>query len=77
MPLSINTTITILLNKVTNSTNIDFEDSNVKQVCDLCIESKYAKIVRYKKNNLNNLEAPKDLGWFIRATWPGFAVRKN
>lgn len=48
-PLSVDMTITTLFNKVTNNTDIDIEDSNVKQLCNLCIESKHTKIVRYKK----------------------------
>lgn len=43
------TTISILLNKITSSTNIKIGDSNVEQLYNPYIKSKYTKIVRHKK----------------------------
>lgn len=47
--VSMDITTTTLLNKITNSTNIDVEDSNIKQLCNPYIERKYIKIVRHMK----------------------------
>lgn len=49
LPLSVDITITTLLNKVTNSTTVDVQVRNIKQLYDSCIESKHTKIVKHKK----------------------------